>query len=276
MNDLIVNEIKKNHNEAEQYIYLFLVGIDAVTFIGAIIFFGFEIENFDSPRHKLFTILFLDIFLEIISIFTDAYMNNLLQETVFTLILAIQFYLYLQIIERVFSEFIYKYLFSFIYFLIVFDIKMIFPNNKLFCVIQYISAILLIYFLYKRMMTKLDNFMNNVLKINIYYQGGIFAFNLPFFILVYLITFYVFKLIELLIESELYKSYIIMICLVFKEVSKYLIIFHLFIILYAYNKYIKNSGVAYTIEQNKNLNKNKKKSNDIKDEEKMYIKQEEK
>ena len=102
MNDLIVNEIKKNHNEAEQYIYLFLVGIDAVTFIGAIIFFGFEIENFDSPRHKLFTILFLDIFVEIISIFTDAYMNNLLQETVFTLILAIQFYLYLQIIERVF------------------------------------------------------------------------------------------------------------------------------------------------------------------------------
>ena len=276
MNDLIVNEIKKNHNEAEQYIYLFLVGIDAVTFIGAIIFFGFEIENFDSPRHKLFTILFLDIIVEIISIFTDAYMNNLLQETVFTLILAIQFYLYLQIIERVFSEFIYKYLFSFIYFLIVFDIKMIFPNNKLFCVIQYISAIFLIYFLYKRMMTKLDNFMNNVLKINIYYQGGIFAFNLPFFILVYLITFYVFKLIELLIESELYKSYIIMICLVFKEVSKYLIIFHLFIILYAYNKYIKNSGVAYTIEQNKNLNKNKKKNNDIKDEEKMDIKQEEK
>ena len=276
MNDLIVNEIKKNHNEAEQYIYLFLVGIDAVTFIGAIIFFGFEIENFDSPRHKLFTILFLDIFGEIISIFTDAYMNNLLQETVFTLILAIQFYLYLQIIERVFSEFIYKYLFSFIYFLIVFDIKMIFPNNKLFCVIQYISAIFLIYFLYKRMMTKLDNFMNNVLKINIYYQGGIFAFNLPFFILVYLIIFYVFKLIELLIESELYKSYIIMICLVFKEVSKYLIIFHLFIILYAYNKYIKNSGVAYTIEQNKNLNKNKKKNNDIKDEEKMDIKQEEK
>ena len=276
MNDLIVNEIKKNHNEAEQYIYLFLVGIDAVTFIGAIIFFGFEIENFDSPRHKLFTILFLDIFGEIISIFTDAYMNNLLQETVFTLILAIQFYLYLQIIERVFSEFIYKYLFSFIYFLIVFDIKMIFPNNKLFCVIQYISAIFLIYFLYKRMMTKLDNFMNNVLKINIYYQGGIFAFNLPFFILVYLIIFYVFKLIELLIESELYKSYIIMICLVFKEVSKFLIIFHLFIILYAYNKYIKNSGVAYTIEQNKNLNKNKKKSNDIKDEEKMDIKQEEK
>ena len=276
MNDLIVNEIKKNHNEAEQYIYLFLVGIDAVTFIGAIIFFGFEIENFDSPRHKLFTILFLDIIVEIISIFTDAYMNNLLQETVFTLILAIQFYLYLQIIERVFSEFIYKYLFSFIYFLIVFDIKMIFPNNKLFCVIQYISAIFLIYFLYKRMMTKLDNFMNNVLKINIYYQGGIFTFNLPFFILVYLITFYVFKLIELLIESELYKSYIIMICLVFKEVSKYLIIFHLFIILYAYNKYIKNSGVAYTIEQNKNLNKNKKKSNDIKDEEKMDIKQEEK
>jgi hypothetical protein len=276
MNDLIVNEIKKNHNEAEQYIYLFLVGIDAVTFIGAIIFFGFEIENFDSPRHKLFTILFLDIFVEIISIFTDAYMNNLLQETVFTLILAIQFYLYLQIIERVFSEFIYKYLFSFIYFLIVFDIKMIFPNNKLFCVIQYISAIFLIYFLYKRMMTKLDNFMNNVLKINIYYQGGIFAFNLPFFILVYLIIFYVFKLIELLIESELYKSYIIMICLVFKEVSKYLIIFHLFIILYAYNKYIKNSGVAYTIEQNKNLNKNKKKNNDIKDEEKMDIKQEEK
>ena len=276
MNDLIVNEIKKNHNEAEQYIYLFLVGIDAVTFIGAIIFFGFEIENFDSPRHKLFTILFLDIFVEIISIFTDAYMNNLLQETVFTLILAIQFYLYLQIIERVFSEFIYKYLFSFIYFLIVFDIKMIFPNNKLFCVIQYISAIFLIYFLYKRMMTKLDNFMNNVLKINIYYQGGIFAFNLPFFILVYLIIFYVFKLIELLIESELYKSYIIMICLVFKEVSKYLIIFHLFIILYAYNKYIKNSGVQYTIEQNKNLNKNKKKNNDIKDEEKMDIKQEEK
>ena len=276
MNDLIVNEIKKNHNEAEQYIYLFLVGIDAVTFIGAIIFFGFEIENFDSPRHKLFTILFLDIIVEIISIFTDAYINNLLQETVFTLILAIQFYLYLQIIERVFSEFIYKYLFSFIYFLIVFDIKMIFPNNKLFCVIQYISAIFLIYFLYKRMMTKLDNFMNNVLKINIYYQGGIFAFNLPFFILVYLIIFYVFKLIELLIESELYKSYIIMICLVFKEVSKYLIIFHLFIILYAYNKYIKNSGVAYTIEQNKNLNKNKKKNNDIKDEEKMDIKQEEK
>ena len=276
MNDLIVNEIKKNHNEAEQYIYLFLVGIDAVTFIGAIIFFGFEIENFDSPRHKLFTILFLDIIVEIISIFTDAYINNLLQETVFTLILAIQFYLYLQIIERVFSEFIYKYLFSFIYFLIVFDIKMIFPNNKLFCVIQYISAIFLIYFLYKRIMTKLDNFMNNVLKINIYYQGGIFAFNLPFFILVYLIIFYVFKLIELLIESELYKSYIIMICLVFKEVSKYLIIFHLFIILYAYNKYIKNSGVAYTIEQNKNLNKNKKKNNDIKDEEKMDIKQEEK
>ena len=66
-----------------------------------------------------------------------------------------------------------------------------------------------------------------------------------------------------------------MICLVFKEVSKYLIIAHLIVILYAYNKYIENSGEAYIIEQNKNAN-NKIKNNEFKDEEKIDIKQEEK
>ena len=275
MNNLLLDEIKKNHNVAEQYICLFLVIYDSITLIAIIIFFGFERRNIESLQHKLFAILFLDIIKEGLNIFTDAYIIYLLQETVFTLLSAFQFYFYLQIFEKIFSEDLYRYLYSFIYFLIIFDLRAAFPAHKLFCQIQYILAIFLIYFLYKRISTKLDTFVNNILKINIYYQGNIFVYNLPFFIFVYLIIFYVFKLIELLIESELYKSYFIMICLVFKEVSKYLIIAHLIVILYAYNKYIKNSGEAYIIEQNKNAN-NKTKNNEFKDEEKIDIKQEEK
>jgi hypothetical protein len=275
MNNLLLDEIKKNHNVAQQYICLFLVIYDSITLIAIIIFFGFEKRNIESLQHKLFAILFLDIIKEGLNIFTDAYIIYLLQETVFTLLSAFQFYFYIQIFEKIFSEDLYRYLYSFIYFLIIFDLRAAFPDHKLFCQIQYILAIFLIYFLYKRMSTKLDTFVNNILKINIYYQGKIFVYNLPFFIFVYLIIFYVFKLIELLIESELYKSYLIMICLVFKEVSKYLIIAHLIVILYAYNKYIENSGEAYIIEQNKNAN-NKIKNNEFKDEEKIDIKQEEK
>ena len=275
MNNLLLDEIKKNHNVAEQYICLFLVIYDSITLIAIIIFFGFERRNIESLQHKLFAILFLDIIKEGLNIFTDAYIIYLLQETVFTLLSAFQFYFYIQIFEKIFSEDLYRYLYSFIYFLIIFDLRAAFPDQKLFCQIQYILAMFLIYFLYKRISTKLDTFVNNILKINIYYQGKIFVYNLPFFIFVYLIIFYVFKLIELLIESELYKSYFIMICLVFKEVSKYLIIAHLIVILYAYNKYIENSGEAYIIEQNKNAN-NKTKNNEFKDEEKIDIKQEEK
>ena len=275
MNNLLLDEIKKNHNVAEQYICLFLVIYDSITLIAIIIFFGFERRNIESLQHKLFAILFLDIIKEGLNIFTDAYIIYLLQETVFTLLSAFQFYFYIQIFEKIFSEDLYRYLYSFIYFLIIFDLRAAFPDRKLFCQIQYILAMFLIYFLYKKISTKLDTFVNNILKINIYYQGKIFVYNLPFFIFVYLIIFYVFKLIELLIESELYKSYLIMICLVFKEVSKYLIIAHLIVILYAYNKYIENSGEAYIIEQNKNAN-NKIKNNEFKDEEKIDIKQEEK
>ena len=276
MNPLIVEEIKENHNLAQSYIYVVLLVFDTIIFIMNLIFFGIELKNFYSLRQKLFNILMLDIIQRTINIFTDAYLNSLLQETVFNLIATIQFYFYLQILERIFAEFFEKYLYSILFFCETFDIKVIISENKLFCTIQYIFIILFIYIFYVKIMDCLEIFLNNIFKINIYYQGGLFLLKIPFFILIYLIIHYLFGLISLLIENELYQSYIIMICLVFREVSKYLTILHLIMILYAYNEYIKKSAGEFSIEQNKKFKKVGGKKLEFKDEEKIDIKQEEK
>ena len=70
--------------------------------------------------------------------------------------------------------------------------------------------------------------------------------NLPFFISIYFILNYSFKIISLLIDHILYASYMIMLCKIFKEVGKYLAFLLLIIINHSFNKYIQDYDFGFS------------------------------
>ena len=70
--------------------------------------------------------------------------------------------------------------------------------------------------------------------------------NFPFFILIYLGINYTIELFGLMIDNELYESYVSMICIIFKEVGKVLLFLLLIFIYNTFNKYVKTGGTDYT------------------------------
>lgn len=104
MYSIIDEEIKQNHNQAEAFISLFFAGLDAVTYIVILTLFGCEFKSLGSPKQKLSIFLLLDGILRIINMYSDAYSKTFVQETVFTLVVSIQFYLSVSLLEQVFLD----------------------------------------------------------------------------------------------------------------------------------------------------------------------------
>ena len=256
MSYIIDEEIMQNHNQAEAFISLFFAGLDVITYIVILTLFGFEFKSLDTPKQKLTIFLLLDGILRIINMYTDSYMQSFVREMVFSLIVTIQFYLSISILEQIFTDrsnesflinelrFQNKYLFSFIFFCLVFSFKGFMTSNYL-SLLQYIFILISISVFYKYIANKIDLFLTYILKKNNQFQGKNFINNLPFFVFLYFTIFYILQLCGLMINNKLYESYMTMICTIFKEVGKYLNILLLIAILYSFNKYVKENEFSY-------------------------------
>ena len=256
MSYIIDEEIMQNHNQAEAFISLFFAGLDVITYIVILTLFGFEFKSLDTPKQKLTIFLLLDGILRIIKMYTDSYMQSFVREMVFSLIVTIQFYLSISILEQIFTDrsnesFLInelriqnKYLFSFIFFCLVFSFKGFMTSNYL-SLLQYIFILISISVFYKYIANKIDLFLTYISKKNNQFQGKNFINNLPFFVFLYFTIFYILQLCGLMINNKLYESYMTMICTIFKEVGKYLNILLLIAILYSFNKYVKENEFSY-------------------------------
>ena len=256
MSYIIDEEIMQNHNQAEAFISLFFAGLDVITYIVILTLFGFEFKSLDTPKQKLTIFLLLDGILRIINMYTDSYMQSFVREMVFSLIVTIQFYLSISILEQIFTDrsnesilinelrIQNKYLFSFIFFCLVFSFKGFMTSNYL-SLLQYIFILISISVFYKYIANKIDLFLTYISKKNKQFQGKNFINNLPFFVFLYFTIFYILQLCGLMINNKLYESYMTMICTIFKEVGKYLNILLLIAILYSFNKYVKENEFSY-------------------------------
>jgi len=256
MNSDVYEEIMQNHNQAEAFISLFFAGLDVITYIVILTLFGFEFKSLDSPKQRLTMFLLLDGILRIINMYTDSYMQSFVREMVLSLIVTLQFYLSISMLEQIFTDksnesFLVnelkiknKYLFSIIFFCLVFSLKGLMTSNFLSS-IQYICILILISVFYKYIANKIDLFLTNISKKNNQFQGRNFINNLPFFVFLYFTIFYILQLCGLMIDNKLYESYMTMICTIFKEVGKYLNILLLIAIYHSFNKYIKQNEFVY-------------------------------
>lgn len=283
MNPIIEEEIMQNHNQADAFISLFFAGLDAVTYIVILTLFGCELKGCFSPKQKLSLFLILDGVLRIINMYIDAYSKTFVQETVFSLIVTLQFYLSISILEQVFtdrcngtkleSEFKIKNktLLSFLFFCLVFSFKGLMTSYGLLSCLQYICILVSISVFYKYIGNKIDLFLSNITKKNNQFHGQNFINNLPFFILIYFMINYILQLCSLMIENKLYESYMVMVCTVFKEVGKYLVILLLIAIYHSFNKYVKEYDFGFSSENNNTNNKSadKNKVQVYKDEEEV-------
>ena len=104
MNAMIEKEIKENHNTANSLLSLFFLGLDAIIYIILFTLFNCDLKNLSSAKQRLYYILTLDGFMRLIGIYLDVYNINIVQETTFTLIATLQFYLSLSILDLVFSD----------------------------------------------------------------------------------------------------------------------------------------------------------------------------
>ena len=176
MNSIIEEEIMMNHNQADAFISLFFAGLDAVTYIVILTLFGCELKGCSSPKQKLSLFLILDGILRIINMYIDAYSKTFVQETVFSLIVTLQFYLTMSILEQIFldkcNETILeselqirnKTLFSFLFFCLVFSFKGLMTSYGLISCLQYICILVSITIFYKYIGNKIDLFLSNITK----------------------------------------------------------------------------------------------------------------
>jgi hypothetical protein len=258
MNTKIDEELLDNNNTAESFISLFFLGLDAVAYIIIFTLFNCEFKNLRNPKQKLYFYIILDGFSRLVKIYTKEYKRSFVQEATFDLIATIQFYLSLDMLNQVFTDqknddfmrnelqIKNKGLFSILFFCFVFSFKGILSSYKLLCTIQLICIFISTPIFYKFLSNKIDIFLTNIQRNNSQFVNKNFINNFPFFILIYLGINYTIELFGLMIDNELYESYVSMICIIFKEVGKVLLFLLLIFIYNTFNKYVKTGGTEYT------------------------------
>lgn len=258
MESLIDEEIMDNHNKADAFISLFFLGLDAIAYIVSFTIFSCDFKSLDSPNQKIYLFILLDGLSRLICIYTDAYRKTFVQETTFTLISSMQFHLSISMLEQIFTDqrndsymanelqIRNKNLFSFLFFCLVFSFKGILPSHGLLSSIQFICIFISISIFYKYMNNKIELYLTNVQKNNSQFTGRNFINNLPFFIFIYLGINYILQLFQLMLDNKLYESYMTMICIIFKEVGKYLVVLLMIMIFNTFNKYVKTNEHTYT------------------------------
>jgi hypothetical protein len=191
----------------------------------------------------------VDAFLRIFNVFTDLYSKSFLKELLFSSLASIQFYTIIIFINQIFTEKNHEYnleinsemgnakLLTGIFFPLIFSFKAVMSYYKIFSIIQYSLIILGAFGISKYGQKRMDNFFVNIIVKNGQFSNLTYISSFLTYISIYIIINYVMEIIGILISNSLYAVYIDMICMVFKESVKYLVIIMLIIIYYYFNKY---------------------------------------
>lgn len=270
MESAIDEQIMDNHNIAGAFVSLFFLGLDAITYIVAITLFSCDFKNLSLPKQKIYLFIILDGLFRLINIYADAYYKSFVQEATFTLISTIQFYLALSMLEQVMTDqrndsyminelqIKNKNLFAFLFFCLVFSFKGLLSSYALLSSIQYCCIFISISIFYKYINNKIDIYLTNIQKNNNQFTSKNYIVNLPFFVFIYLAVNYILRLFGLMFDNKLYESYMSMICTIFKEEGKYLVVLIMIIIYNIFNKYvIKTSEHVYNSQPIKQVEKQK-------------------
>lgn len=282
MEETILEEISQKHNEANAFISLFFAGSDAIIYIIILFLFGWEYKNSDSPKQKLSFLIILDAFLRIITVFTDVYSKSFIKELFFSSFAAIQFYTIIIFINQMFNEKNHEYnleinsemgnakLLTCIFFPLIFSFKAIMSSYKLLSIIQYTFIIVTAYIISNYVEKRMKNFFFIIMEKNAQFGNLIYISNFPYFISLYIMINYFIEILALLVSNNLLAVYIDMICLIFKESVKYLVIILLIMINYTFDKYSTYSDLDFN-NQSKNDDSETTKVEVYKDEEEAKV-----
>ena len=282
MEETILEEISQKHNEANAFISLFFAGSDAIIYIIILFLFGWEYKNSDSPKQKLSFLIILDAFLRIITVFTDVYSKSFIKELFFSSFAAIQFYTIIIFINQMFNEKNHEYnleinsemgnakLLTCIFFPLIFSFKAIMSSYKLLSIIQYTFIIVTAYIISNYVEKRMKNFFFIIMEKNAQFGNLIYISNFPYFISMYIMINYFIEILALLVSNNLLAVYIDMICLIFKESVKYLVIILLIMINYTFDKYSTYSDLDFN-NQSKNDDSETTKVEVYKDEEEAKV-----
>jgi hypothetical protein len=272
MDDYLIEEIKKNHNEAIVFISLFFAFLDSLFYILIIVNFGYEYKGFNYPKEKLSLLIIIDAVQRIIRTFTDDYSKGWFKEFFFTFLTTGQFYIIFDCLGKIISkktenlEIQNKDFLSWIFFFYVFDFKGLFEYYKIITTLQYILIIFSIILFSKHIIEKLNKFVS-IFDGKLNFQGR-FVNTFPQFIALYFIINYSGQLVSLLVNNLLYTNYIEMICQIFKEGGKYLVFLLLIMIFNYSNKYLNDDDTEHK-ETPKSEKAKKKKVTIYKDEDEI-------
>ena len=201
--------------------------------------------------------------MRIINVFTDLYSKSFFKELLFSSLASIQFYTIIIFINQIFTEKNHEYnleinsemgnakLLTGIFFPLIFSFKAVMSSYEFFSIIQYSLIILAAYGISNYVKKRMENFFFIIAEKNGQFSNLSYTTSFPSFISMYIMINYFIEIIGLLISNSLYAVYIDMICMIFKESVKYLVIIALIIIYYYFNKYS-----SYQDLDSKNLSKN--------------------
>ena len=206
-------------------------------------------ENIKLLRKKLFSIFIIDIIIRILYIMTYYHSNVLLKEIFFTGMPSSQFYLIISFLEQIINdeEIILQAIelkqanpleLSILFFLFIFSYdKFSLTFSKHISLLQSLINLCCIYKLYVYfkdiVLIIVEGISNNKIKSSIIYS---FIINLPFSSLQFFIAFNILKILTLFVENSLYLIYMKIILIIFKETSKYFVIFILESLLFFLDK----------------------------------------
>ena len=251
---MVKTEVSTSYSEISDYISLFFIGFDAFLIIIILNVFKWKWTSRYSPTKKLSLLIILDIQMRIIKLLTDISANSFFKELIFTSLRTIQFVIIINFLNEVLTDRRNEYnsdvkidnfnLVIGLFFSLTFSFKGILSFYRIISGFQCILIIKCIYILYKIFGDRIESFLNIVYRINGNFSGKNCIKNIPFIISSSLIVNYCVQILVLLLRNKLYKSYLKIICLLFKEVGKNLVIV-LLIIIYYLKKNKDNSSNKY-------------------------------
>ena len=257
-----MEEIIEDHDKADTYVSLVLLFLDIIIYFIILFLFGCFNREFFSIKQNISFLIILDICIRIVNIFYTSFIYSIFKEVLFTTFATYQFYLIITILNQIFKEntigsplekveIKYPFLSSILFFVfaIIIDI------HKIASLIQYGCAIVAISFYAFHVKKRVVLFLNHLDKKQAEYFARNFLHNIVIFLALYYVIYFCLKILDVVVENNLYHSYMEIATDMFKELTKY---FCFTLVIYFYYldiKYLQKK------EEDKKNNQNKDESN---------------
>ena len=257
MDSTIIKEIISKHNFAELLLSIFFVLADIILYLASLFIFQ-NASNSKFPHKKYLSYgYFYDIIIRIAKIFISTFIFSLIKEIIITALVSIQFYLIIYSFNIIFTDKLnenyvendLKIKFPILITILFFVFTFMHEFSKIISLVQYISAIIAIFFFGRYIQKKIALFFENIKKQNQDYKESCFI-NLLYLIPIYFYFFYIIKIVNLLPKNMLYFSYMEMISDTFKETGKYLVFILLIVIYFIFNKYLNIDKTQFESKNN--------------------------